>query len=77
MIDILKNSDATKRREYILMEKIKVTPTRNIRFLGYNTEEVDCLYEISRLGSINWVDGKLQANEASGFLIRAKPAGVN
>jgi len=38
---------------------------------------MNCLYEISRYGSLNWFDGELNINEVSGFLIRAKPEGFN
>lgn len=52
-------------------------PTDNPIMDGENYKVVDCLYEISRLGAFNWIDGKLNKNDVSGFLVRAKPSTAN
>lgn len=52
-------------------------PTKNAIMDGENFKIVDCLYEISRIGAFSWIDDKLNKNNVSGFLVRAKPEHAN
>lgn len=74
---MLSTIDKTERSKYILMERIKTTPIKNVLICGAEVECTDCDYELSCYGAVYGKKKKLIKNESTGFLIRVKPSHKN